>query len=83
MDFKFFNKDRHRYNAIFVVVNRLGKRTFFLPTHKRCTAANLAELYYTFPWRIFGTPETITSDRNPQFVAEFSKELSKLTGIAL
>jgi hypothetical protein len=65
------------------VVNRLGKRTFFLPTHKTCTAADLAELYYIFPWRIFGTPETITSDRSPQFVAEFSKELSKLTGIAL
>jgi hypothetical protein len=83
MDFKFFNKDRHGYDAILVVVDRLGKRTFFLPTHKTCTAADLAELYYIFPWRIFGTSETITSDRGPQFVAEFSKELSKLTGIAL
>jgi hypothetical protein len=83
MDFKSFNKDRHGYDAILVVINRLGKRTFFLPTHKTCTAADLAELYYIFPWRIFGTPETITSDRGPQFVAEFSKELLKLIGIAL
>jgi hypothetical protein len=83
MDFKSFNKDRHGYDAILVVVDRLGKRTFSLPTQKTCTAADLAELYYTFPWRIFGTSETIISDRGSQFVAEFSKELSKLTGIAL
>jgi hypothetical protein len=48
MNFKSFNKDRHGYNAILVIVDRLGKRSFFLPTHKTCTAANLAELYYTF-----------------------------------
>jgi hypothetical protein len=83
MNFKSFNKDRHGYDAILVIVDRLGKRLFFLPTHKTCIAANLAELYYTFPWRIFGIPETITSDRGPQFIAEFFKELAKLTGITL
>jgi hypothetical protein len=83
MDFKFFNKDRHKYDAILIIVNRLGKRSFFLLIHKTCTAADLAELYYAFPWRIFKTPETITSDRGPQFVAEFSKELLKLIGITL
>jgi hypothetical protein len=81
MDFKSFNKDRHSYNAILIIVDRLNKRSFCLPTHKTYTAADLAKLYYTFPWRIFGTPETIISDRGPQFVAEFSKELAKLTGI--
>jgi hypothetical protein len=65
MDFKSFNKDRHKYDAILVVINRLGKWSFFLFTHKTCTAADLAELYYTFLWRIFGTPETITLDRGP------------------
>jgi hypothetical protein len=65
MNFKSFNKDRHKYDAIFVVINRLGKRLFSLPTHKTCIAANLAELYYTFLWRIFETPETIISDRGP------------------
>jgi hypothetical protein len=65
------------------VINRLGKQSFFLPTNKTCTIADLAELYYAFLWRIFGTPETITLNRDPQFVAEFSKKLSKLTGITL
>jgi hypothetical protein len=83
MDFKSFNKDRHNYDAILVIMDRLSKRLFFLLTHKTCTAANLAELYYTFLWRIFGTFETITSNRGPQFITEFSKELAKLTGITL
>jgi hypothetical protein len=83
MDFKSFNKDRHGYNAILVIMNRLGKRLFFLLTHKTCIAADLAKLYYTFLWRIFGTSETIISNRGPQFVAEFFKELAKLTGITL
>jgi hypothetical protein len=83
MDFKSFNKNRYKYDAILIMVNRLGKRSFFLLTYKTCTTADLAELYYAFPWRIFGTPETITSDRGSQFVAEFSKELSRLTRITL
>jgi hypothetical protein len=65
------------------MVDRLKKRSFSLPTYKTCTTADLAELYYAFPWRIFKTLKTITSDRDPQFVAEFSKELSKLTEITL
>jgi hypothetical protein len=48
MDFKSFNKNRYSYDAILVIVDRLGKRSFSLPTHKTCTAADLAELYYTF-----------------------------------
>jgi hypothetical protein len=83
MNFKSFNKNRHKYNAILIIIDHLGKRSFFLPTYKTCTIANLAELYYAFPWRIFETPETIISDRGSQFVAEFSKELLKLTGITL
>jgi hypothetical protein len=83
MNFKSFNKDRHGYNAILIVVDRFRKRSFFLLIYKTCIAADLAELYYAFPWRIFGTPEMITLDRGSQFVAEFSKELLKLIKITL
>jgi hypothetical protein len=48
MNFKSFNKNRHSYDVILVIMDRLGKRSFFLLTHKTCTAANLAKLYYTF-----------------------------------
>jgi hypothetical protein len=83
MDFKSFNKDRYGYNAILIIMDRLGKRLFSLFTHKTCTTANLAELYYIFLWRIFGISETIILDRGPQFVAEFFKKLAKFTGITL
>jgi hypothetical protein len=46
INFKSFNQDRHNYNAILVIIDRLGKRLFFLPTYKIYTAVNLAELYY-------------------------------------
>jgi hypothetical protein len=83
MDFKLFPIDQKGFDAVLVVVDRLGKRTFSLPTYKTCTAINLAELYYYGPWRIYGTPEIIISDRGPQFIAEFSKEFFRLTGITL
>jgi hypothetical protein len=83
MDFKSFNKNRHNYDAILVIMDRLGKRLFSLLTHKIYIIADLAKLYYTFLWRIFGIFETITSDRGPQFVTEFFKKLAKFTGITL
>lgn len=63
IDFKSMLKDKKGYDAVLVVVDRLGKRSFSLPTYKTCTAAELADLYYLFLWRIYGTPETVTSDR--------------------
>jgi hypothetical protein len=46
MDFKLFPPDQNDHDAILVVVNRLGKRFFSLPTRKTCTAAELADLYF-------------------------------------
>jgi hypothetical protein len=83
MDFKLFPPDQNGYDAILVVVDRLGKRSFSLLTRKICTAAELANLYFMHIWRIYGTPETITSDCGSQFIAEFFRELAKLTGIIL
>ncbi|KAJ3559096.1 hypothetical protein NPX13_g9587 [Xylaria arbuscula] len=83
MDFKTMLKDKLGYNAVLVIVNRLGKRPWSIPTYKTCTAAELASLYFNGPWRIYGTPESITSDRGPQFIAAFLDKLAKLTGMDL
>ena len=80
-DFKSFPKDKSGYNNIFVVVDRFGKRSFSLPCEKTVTAAKAADLYYTHIWRVYGTPETATSDRGPQFISAFMDELCKLTGV--
>ncbi len=38
-------------------------------------------MFYEHPWRIFGTPESVTSDRGPQFISAFFEELCKLMGV--
>jgi hypothetical protein len=80
-DFKSFPKDKQGYNNVFVVVDRLGKRAFSLPCKKEVSAVIAAKLYYEHIWRIYGTPETATSDRGPQFISAFTNELCKLTGV--
>ena len=80
-DFKSFPMSRKGHDNAFVTVDRLGKRSFSLPCHKTATAADAARLYYQHIWRIYGTPETATSDRGPQFISAFTDELCKLTGV--
>jgi len=76
-------KDKHGYDNIFVVVDRLSKRHVSMPTYKTATAITAAKLYYQYIWRFRGCPLTITCDRGPQFISNFMDELSKLTKIKL
>ena len=81
MDFKTFPKDDDGRDNALVVVDRLGKRAYTIPCTKSVTAEETAWLYYDRIWRIYGTPETVVSDRGPQFVSAFAKELCNLTGV--
>jgi hypothetical protein len=83
MNFKSFPLDQNDHDAILVVIDRLAKRSFSLPTRKTCTAAELADLYFMHIWRIYETPETITSDRNSQFIAKLFRKFAKLIEIIL
>ncbi|KJZ68492.1 hypothetical protein HIM_12118 [Hirsutella minnesotensis 3608] len=80
MDFKTMPRDKKGYTAVFVTVCRLSKRTFSLPTYTTCTAQDMAWLFYEHIWRTYGAPETITSDRGPQFISSFWNELCRLVG---
>src|SRR5579871_4891225 len=80
-DFKAMPKDRNGYDNVFVIIDRLGKQAFSLPCTREATAMTAAKLYYDYPWRIYGAPETVTSDRGPQFISAFMDELCKLTGV--
>jgi hypothetical protein len=81
MDLHYMPKDRKGYDCVFVVVDRFSKRTFTLPCKRTIDAPEVAELYYTYIWRIYGAPETIVSDQGGQFVSAFTNELCKLTGV--
>jgi transposase InsO family protein len=82
MDFKSMPKDKKGYNNVFVIVDRLTKSCWTIPCQDTVTAPIAAQLFYEGPYRIFGLPRSIVSDRGPQFASEFQYELSKILGIA-
>ena len=69
------------YDSIMVVVDSTGKRAHFVETVTTVTAAGAANLYLRNVWKLHGLPRKVVSDRGPQFVAEFMKELYRILGI--
>ena len=68
-------------DAILVVCDRLSKMAHFVATTEAMSAEGLARLFRDNIWKLHGLPESIVSDRGPQFVAEFTRELNKMLGI--
>jgi transposase InsO family protein len=83
MDFKSFPKDRSGNDMIYVVIDRLGKRAYSIPCQKTITAKGMASLFISHVWRTHGPPDSIVSDRGPQFISEFWSEFCRILGIKL
>jgi len=71
------------YNSILVVVDRLTKMVHFIPTMEKTSAEGLARLFRDNMWKLHGLPESIISDRGPQFMAGIMKELNEMLGIKI
>ena len=71
------------YNAILVVCNRMSKMIHVIPTMEETSAQGLAALYRDNVWKLHGLPESIISDRGPQFAAQLTRELNAMLGIKL
>jgi len=69
------------YDSILVVVDRLTKMVYFIPTTEKTSAEGLARLFRDNVWKLHGLLESIISDRGPQFVAGLIRELNKMLGI--
>jgi len=69
------------YDSIMVAVDSAGKHSHFIETVTTVTAAGAANLYLRNIWKLHGLPRKVVSDRRPQFVAAFMKELYQLLGI--
>ena len=74
------------FNMIMVVVDRLTKMRYYIP----CTAKEadsgmpapaMARLFLDHVFRLHGLPDTIVSDRGPQFLSAFWEHLTSSLGI--
>jgi len=69
------------YDSILVVVDRLTKMVYFIPTTEKTSAEGLARLFRDNVWKLHGLPESIVSDRGPQFAAGIMQKLNRMLGI--
>ena len=83
IDFHELPTDRNGYNMVMLIVDRFGKRPISLPCNKNIDAKGAARLYINYPYRIYGPPDTIVSDRGPQFISAFWNEFTRILGIKL
>lgn len=81
MDFNAMPKDRKGFDNLLVMICLLSKRSWCVPCTRTATATDVAKMYYHGPYRVFGLPQQIGSDRGPQFVSHFTDEMSTLLGI--
>jgi len=68
-------------NIILVVYDRLLKIAHFVATTKRISTEGLARLFRDNMWKLYKLPESVISDRRPQFAAELTRELNRMLGI--
>jgi len=69
------------YDSILVVVDRLTKMVHFIPTTEKMLAEGLARLFRDNVWKLHGLPESIISDRGPQFTAGIMRKLNEMLEI--
>jgi len=69
------------YDSILVVCDRFSKISHFMAMTEKITAEGLARLFRNNMWKLHGLPESVISDRGPQFVAGLIRELNKMLGI--
>jgi transposase InsO family protein len=83
VDFKKCPESKNGYNIVVIFVDRLGKRPITIPIRNTITVRELAPLFLTNVVRHVGIPETIVSDRGPQFVSAFWDEFCRCIGTRL
>ena len=72
-----------RHDAVMTVIDSVSKRAHLIPTHTTVTVEGAVRLLLYQVWKLYSLPKCIISDRRPQFVACFTRELYHLLGIKL
>jgi len=71
------------HDSIMVVIDSVTKRAHFVSTVTTISATRAAHLFLNHVWKHHGLPRNVVSDRGPQFIAEFTRELYRLLRIKL
>jgi len=69
------------HDSILVVCDRFLKMSQFVATIEKTMAEGLARLFRDNVWKLHGLPESVISDRRPQFAVGLMRELNKMLGI--
>ena len=68
-------------DAILVVCDKLSKIMHFVTTTEETSAEGLTRLFRNNVWKLHRLPESVVSDRGPQFIVELTKKLNRMLGI--
>ena len=66
---------RNGHDAIVVFVDRLTKRSHFVPMHTSATAPEVAKIFFCEIFKHHGLPKAIISDRDAKFTSHFWQAL--------
>jgi hypothetical protein len=83
VDFKKYPENRNKYNIVVIFINYLGKYPITIPVRDIVTAKELVPLFLTYIVCQVGIPETIVSNRGPQFVSDFWNKFYKYISMKL
>jgi len=71
------------HDAVMTVMDAVSKRVYCIPTHTTVTVEGAARLFLHYVWKLHSLPKRVVSNRRPQFIALFTKELYRLLGIQI
>ncbi|SJL10445.1 uncharacterized protein ARMOST_13831 [Armillaria ostoyae] len=71
----------NRHDALLVVVDRFSKAIILVPCNVELSTEGWARILQDHVYTRHGMPQVVISDRGPQFVSEFMKELYQMLNI--
>ena len=69
------------HDSILVVCDRFSKMSHFVATTAKTMAEGLVRVFRDYVWKLERLPESVISDRGPQFAVGLTRELNKMLGI--